>query len=73
MIYENESELVPKLDIDISLSSIERVILSPWIHPDLSDHVNETIRSIRGCSKLSIVRSTLIGNKEWKRLGKDAV
>jgi len=30
------------------------------------------IRLIQGCSDLSIVRSTLIGNEEWKNLGEDS-
>lgn len=73
MIYESRTKRVPKLDIDIPLSSIDRITLSPWIHPDLSDHVKTRIRSIQGCSGLSIVRSTLIGNEEWKNLGEGAV
>jgi hypothetical protein len=28
--------------------------------------------SIKGCSDLEIVRSTLISNEEWKKLGEDA-
>jgi hypothetical protein len=34
--------------------------------------VKETLRAIRGCRDLDIVRSTLIGNAEWKSLGEDA-
>ena len=72
IIYESEVKRVQKLDIDIPLSSIDRITLSPWIHPDLSDHVKAMIRRIQGCSALSIVRSTLIGNEEWKNLGEDS-
>ena len=69
IIHESRARRLPKLDIDIPLSSIDRVTLSPWIHPDLADHVKKTIRSIPGCSGMSIVRSTLIGNEEWKSFG----
>ena len=72
IIYESRAKRLSKLDIDIPLSSIDRITLSPWIHPDLSDHVKTTVRSIDGCSGLSIVRSTLISNEEWKRLGEDS-
>ena len=70
MIYESKTERTPKLDLDIPLGSIDRVTLSPWIHSDLSNHVKKTLHSIPGCSNLNIVRSTLIENEEWKRLGK---
>ncbi len=73
MIYESKSEAMEKLDIPIPLSAIDRVTLSPWIHEDLSRHLKQILHSIEGCSGLKIVRSTLIGNVEWKNLGEDAV
>lgn len=72
LIYESKAKRVRKLDINIPLSSIDRVTLSPWIDRDLSDHVKTSIRSIHGCSGLTIVRSTLIGNEEWKHLGENS-
>lgn len=72
IIYESKAKRLSKLDIDVPLSSIDRITLSPWIHPDLSERVRATIRSIHGGSGLSIVRSTLISNDEWKRLGEDS-
>ena len=71
-IYESPTKRVPKLDIDISLSSIDRITLSPWTHPSVSNHVKATIRAIPGCSGLRVVRSTLIGNEEWKNLGENS-
>jgi len=38
----------------------------PWLR------TKAMIRLIQGCSDLSIVRSTLIGNEEWKNLGEDS-
>jgi len=73
MVYESKAHRVPKLNIDIPLSSIDKITLSPWIDRDLSNHVKTMVHSIPGCSKLSIVRSTLIGNEEWKHLGETAV
>lgn len=72
MIYESRAKRLLKVDIDIPLSSIDRITLSPWIDRDLSYHVKTLIRSIQGCSGLSIMRSTLIGNEEWKNLGEDS-
>ncbi len=72
LIYESESQTHAKLDIPISLSCINRIVLSPWMHPSLASHVKKTIRAIKGCSRLEIVRSTLIGNVEWKNHGDTA-
>ena len=72
VVYESKSERLATLDIDIPLSCIERVTLSPWMHTALSNHVKRTLRAIPGCSHLEVVRSTLIGNEEWKTLGERA-
>ncbi len=72
VIYESKTERLPKLNIDIPLPSIDRIKLSPWIHPALSPNVKRMLRSVKGCSALRIVRSTLISNEEWKTLGEDS-
>jgi hypothetical protein len=73
VVYESKTDRLDTLDIDIPLSCIERVTLSPWLHPALSGHVKRTLHAIPGCSRLEVVRSTLIGNEEWKNLGEEAV
>ena len=72
MIYESATKKVRKLDIEIPLPCVDKITLSPWMHPSLSSYVKEVLRSIRGCHHLEIVRSTLIGSEEWKSLGEDA-
>ena len=72
IIYESKTAKKPTLDISIPLSSIERIILSPWLPHPLSRHIKRTLKSIKGCSELEIVRSSLIGNEEWKNLGESA-
>ena len=67
LIYESKTEQLSKLDIPISLSCVDRVTLSPWLHQDLSATVKQTLRLIDGCERLTVVRSTLINNEEWKR------
>lgn len=69
MIYESLNEKLPNLDIPIPLSCITRVTLSPWLHNALSPNLKRMIRSIDGCSKLDLAKSTLISNEEWKTLG----
>jgi hypothetical protein len=72
MIYESAKRRVRKLDIAVPSSCIDRVTLSPWLHPSLFGHVKELLRSIDGWRSLDIVKSTLIGNEEWKSLGEGA-
>jgi hypothetical protein len=72
LLYESETAQLSKLDIPVPLKCIQRVTLSPWMHPSLVSHVKRTVRAIKGCTALEIVRSTLIGNAEWKRLGDGA-
>ena len=72
VIFESSTQDLPKLDIAISLAAIHRITLSPWIHPELSPHIKKMLRAIRGCGGIDIVRSTLIGNTEWKNLGDHA-
>src|ERR1017187_10534860 len=69
LLYESQKEDHDNLDIPISLSCIDRITLSPWLHENLSDQMKSMLRSLPGCKGLSIVRSTLISNEEWKRAG----
>ena len=72
LVYESKSTKHAAYDVPISLIAIERITLSPWIHPSLSDGVKKTLKSLPGCADLEIVRSTLISNEEWKRIGEEA-
>ena len=72
IIFESETDSYTSLDIEIPLSCIERITLSPWIHSALVGDLKETLKEIDGCDKLSIVRSTLISNERWKKIGDEA-
>jgi hypothetical protein len=72
VIFESAAKAYPALNIRMPLSAIRRITLSPWLHPALSPDVKKIIKSIPGCSGLEVVRSTLIGNTEWKNLGETA-
>lgn len=51
----------------ISLTAIDRVILSPWLPKAVLQTVKRTLNSISGCSSIHISRSTLVENENWKR------
>ncbi len=73
IIYESTSIDKESTDFAINLSCIDRVVLSPWLHPNLSDSVVKAIRSIDDCPKRPITKSSLISNAEWKAYGARAV
>lgn len=73
VIFQSKKQRLSALDIQIPLSTIARITLSPWLHKSLSNRLKDTLRGIDGCEKLSIVRSTLISNQEWKNLGDAAM
>ncbi len=73
VIYESETETLNKLDISIPLSCIVKITLSPWSHFSLASTVKRMLKSIEGCNELKIVRSTLVGNREWKSFADSAV
>ena len=72
LVYESATDELPHLEIPVPLSCVERVTLSPWLKAKLAPSVVTCVRSIPGCERLKIVRSTLINNEEWKSLGKGA-
>src|SRR5207245_8461141 len=72
IIHELRHKKLAKLDVAIPLSCIHRITVSPWMDYSLFRHVKRTIRSIKGCNTLEVVRSTLIGNQQWKKHGERA-
>jgi hypothetical protein len=72
VIFESKVKEHPKLDIAIPLTCITRITLSPWAHKSLSMPMKTLLKSIDGCDSLEIVRSTLVGNEEWKNIGTSA-
>jgi len=71
VIFESHKKL-HSMSIAIPLTCIDRITLSPWLHPALAPHVKKMLRGVQGCSKLVIARSTLINNDEWKNFGDSA-
>ena len=59
------------LDVPVPLSCIDEIILSPWLPHALSGDIKRLLRSIPGCAKLKIARSTLISNEEWKNFAEE--
>ena len=71
-VYESLTKELKFLDIQIGLSCIRRITLSPWLNYRLKPATADAIHAIHGCAGLDVRRSTLIGNSEWRKLGDQA-
>ncbi|MGH9549056.1 MAG: hypothetical protein ACRD3W_06770, partial [Terriglobales bacterium] len=71
--YENKRVGDPFLDITVPKESILKVTLSPWLNKRLTKTIKQIIHAVPGWQDLKVVRSTLIGNSEWKRLADNAI
>lgn len=66
VVYVSTTEAAEFRSYPIKLSCIRRISLSPWMSRALGASVKATLRSIEGCSRLSISQSTVIENETWK-------
>ena len=66
IIYVDQKTQVESKDFEVDRAWIRRITLSPWMPDALKSSVRKTLKSIPSCENLSVVRSTLIGNDEWK-------
>lgn len=65
VIYESKTEDITAKSFPLPPGCIKAVILSPWMPEPLVPSVIDTLRSIDGCSELSMYQSTLIKNRRW--------
>jgi len=72
IIRQSKRSLGESVDLDIPLSCIVRVVISPWMHAELSGYVGGLLARIPGCAKLKVTRSSLISSSEWRRYGERA-
>jgi hypothetical protein len=72
-IYESCKEPQRAVDIDLPLTLIRTVTLSPWMNKNVADAVKDAVRCSPSCQRLRISRSTLIGNDEWMAFGDRAL
>lgn len=69
LLWESKTEERLSYALPIELQAITQVTLSPWLHPALVESVKSTLKSIDGCNKLTVHRTTLISNDEWLKHG----
>ncbi len=55
------------LKLRLPLSTIDRIMLNPWLPKSVADQVKATIKELEGCKSLKVYRSTLVDNEDWKK------
>jgi hypothetical protein len=73
IIFEEKGDPRSYLNIEIPLSCIDRINLSPWMPKTISDSVKAALRNIEGMEEVEVVRSTLIQSDRWAKFGKEVV
>ncbi|UWZ81810.1 hypothetical protein [Occallatibacter riparius] len=73
VIFEDQGKPRSYIDIDIPLSCIDRVYLSPWMPRSVAESVKSVLKGVGGAEDIEVVRSTLIENDRWAKFGKSVV
>jgi len=68
IIYFDETNTLVYKQIDFSIKCIDAIIFNPWLPNLVKESITKTIRSIKGCQDLKIVKSDLFDNDSWKML-----
>jgi hypothetical protein len=62
----------PVYRLPMPISTVNRVILGPWIPMPVAKYVKASLLKVPGCSKVDVMRSNLTENPEWKRIAEHA-
>lgn len=72
-IYTSRRHEYDFLDVDIPLSCIDRIYLSPWMPEAIAESVKQVLNQIPASKEFTITRSTLIQNDTWAKYGRRIV
>jgi len=67
LLWESPTTARSALPVPFDLTAITDITLSPWLPEPLETRVKSVLKSIPGCNKMRIARSTLVGNDTWMR------
>lgn len=73
LFYTGEESGIPIHRIPMPRNAVDRITLSPWLPDSVAKHVKETLKSIPGCSKVKVYRSTLVENENWKKFAQGSL
>lgn len=68
LIYPS-SRAIKLKHIRLPINAIRKISVSPWAPEAFFEVIKETIRNISSCEKIKVGKSSLVDNKEWRRIG----
>jgi hypothetical protein len=66
IIYEDAAPMLEAKDIPFNPFALEKVTINPWMPRPVFESVKAHLSTIDGWSHVSISRTTLVDNDEWK-------
>lgn len=69
-VYGSKREERDALDVEIDLSTIDRIYLSPWMPESVAESVKDVLQTVAGNAQVTVTRSTLIQNDRWVQYGR---
>jgi hypothetical protein len=67
LVYEDKKTEMETKGFALSVRTIARVTLNPWLSPPLAAAVKRAIKSTPGCATLKVYQTTLLENETWKK------
>lgn len=72
-IYESHEKNNGIKYITIDPEDVKIIFVSPWVNKTIFDSVVSTIHTIKGWEQVSMRKSTITDNEDWKRIADNAV
>ncbi|MGC8531508.1 MAG: hypothetical protein ACP5M1_05680 [Acidiphilium sp.] len=69
IIAETDQAQASAYPVAFPLSLISRIYFNPWLPATIAESLTRTIRELKGCRGIRVVRSHLIDSETWKRSG----
>lgn len=73
LIFDDHQGLVDNPSVSFGIDIITRITLSPWLPKPLVNPLKTMIKSIPGCEKIDVRRSTLIDYYDWKSIADQSI
>lgn len=73
IIYENCVEDVKIKYFSILPDDINCILINPWVNKSVFNTIHSIIKKIEGCDGISVRKSTVVENENWKKIGEAIV
>jgi hypothetical protein len=68
LIYCDSDAQLSSKTFPMPIAAVDRVLINPWLAPQLAETVRQLIQGLPGCDRLPILQSTVIDGPAWKKL-----